>query len=201
MTIQEVVKLHELLANMQSVKRATFLPSNEAETDSHHAFSLALIAYDICARECPELDLQKVLLFALAHDLLEIVTGDEDTLHYTPEQHQAKQAREAQAEAEFDTLFQSYPPLRDAMYDYEKLDTPEAVSVFVLDKACTTWTHHYDRAENARTNRGLLSKNDVAAWADRVRVKINSRVHIPVPTPIMNIFEESFISLQELFDA
>src|SRR6476646_10133457 len=132
-SIQPIIRLSELLGQMGSVMRATQLPDGSAESDSHHSFSLALVNYHIVCTYCPELDAAKVMLFTLAHDLLEIVTGDEDTLYYTSEQHAAKHAREEAAKTEFDVLFGQYPELKQAMYDYEALDTPEAATVFVLD--------------------------------------------------------------------
>lgn len=199
MNIHDIIKLSELLGEMGHVRRATHLPNGEAESDSHHSFSLALIAYHIVKSECPGLDADKVLLFALAHDLLEIITGDEDTLHFTAEQHAAKQAREEQAIAEFDTVFSNYPELRKAMHDYEKLDSLEAASVFVLDKACTTWTHHPDKAVYART-RGITKKSDVEAWANRQREKFKVRLKVTPPQKILDIYEDSFEALSGLYD-
>lgn len=201
MSIQDIVKLSELLGEMGNVMRATHLPNGKPEPDSHHSFSLALIAYHIVVTECPELDASKVMLFALAHDLLEIITGDEDTLHYTPEQHVAKQVRESEAILEFDKVFANYPELKNAMHDYEKLDTPEAATVFVLDKACTTWTwlHHPD-LENHSAIRGIKTRADIERWMDRQREKLANRLKVQPPTEIMNVYTESFNAMKELYE-
>lgn len=202
MNIQQVIRLSELLGEMGKVMRATHLPNGELESDSHHSFSLALVSYHIAITECPELDANKVMLFALAHDLLEIITGDEDTLHYTPEQHIAKQARESEAVHEFNELFADYPELKKAMHDYEKLDTPEAATVFVLDKACTTWTwlHHPDMKSHAVV-RGINTKADVEAWMNRQRKKFAARLKVEPPRAVMNIYETSFNAMKELYEA
>ena len=199
MIIQDVIKLSEVLAEMGHVKRATKLPNHEDEPDSHHSFSLALVAYHIAVSDCPELDANKVLLFALTHDLLEVITGDENTLHYTPEQHAAKHAKEQEAMKEFDRVFARYPELKNAMYEYEKLDTPEAATVFVLDKACTTWTHHPHSASYARSN-NVLTKTDVDAWAQRQRDKFEVRLKAQPPQKVLDIFEQSFVALKELYE-
>ncbi len=199
MSIQEIIKLSELLGEMGNVKRATKLPNHEDESDSHHSFSLALISYHIVTAKCPELNANKVMLFALCHDLLEIITGDENTLHYTPEQHAAKHAKEVEAQRVFDEMFANYPELKQAMYDYEKLDTPEAATVFILDKASTTWTHHLHNAEYARAN-NIHTKADVDAWAERQRIKIKSRLKVTPPRAILDMYEESFAALKELYN-
>lgn len=199
MNIRDIIRLYELLAELGHVKRATKLPNHEPESDSHHSFSLALIAYQICKLECPELDADKVLKYGLAHDLLEIITGDENTLHYTPKQHAEKHAREQKALKRFNELFAEYPDLRNAMYEYEKLDTPEAAAVFVLDKACTTWTHHIHNAQYARSN-NVCTKADVGSWSERQREKFNSRLKIMPPKRILEIYTESFEVLKGLYD-
>ncbi len=199
MSIQDIVRLSELLGEMGNVKRATMLPNHENESDSHHSFSLALIAYHIVTTKCPELDASKVMLFALCHDLLEIITGDENTMHFTPEQHAAKHAKEQTALAEFDRIFVKYPALKQAMYEYEALDSAEAATVFVLDKACTTWTHHPHNAQYARQN-GIHTKQDVEAWAKRQRMKFESRLKVTPPIAILDIYEQSFEVLKGIYD-
>lgn len=201
MNIAEIVRLSDLLGELGSVDRATKLPSGRQETDSHHSFSLALVAYHICQRYCPELDSNKAVLYALAHDLLEVVTGDEDTLHYDAAALAAKQQRELAAKSDFDQLFKDYPDLRTALDEYERLDTPEAATVFVLDKACTTWTHFHDGAKHARRARNLHKQADIEAWAERQRRKIATRLKVQAPPAVMDIYEASFEALKGLYEA
>lgn len=199
MNIDEVIDLSNLLAGLAHVKRATKLPNGEFESDSHHSLSLALISYDIASKYCPELDTAKLLVFAMSHDLLEIITGDEDTLHYNPSELEAKRRREEQALHEFDRVFERYPVLKQAMYDYDKLDTPEAATIFVLDKACTTWTHFSDKAEYAKVARNLRSKQDITDWEQRQLAKIKLRLVVMPPAVIMDVYAESFRALRELY--
>ncbi len=200
MKIENIIRLSDMLAEMAYIRRATRLPNKDFESDSHHSFSLALIAYHVCVTKCPELNIEKVLLYALAHDLTEIITGDEDTLHYTKEQHAAKKEREKNAHKEFEKLFKDYPEVKSATNEYEKLDTPEAATVFVLDKACTTWTHFADSGMHAREERGMVSKKSVDKWANNVRDKINDRLNAQPPKAIIDLFDDSFKKLRELFD-
>jgi len=199
MNVSEIIRLSDLLAELSDVKRGTKLPNGENESDAHHSFSLALIAYDICQKECPELDLQKVLLFALTHDLLEIVTGDEDTLRYDAAALAAKRQREMEAIPEFNKLFEAYPSLKQAMHEYDRLDTPEAAIIFVLDKACTTWTHFHDQGKHARENRKLTKSQDIEDWADRQRTKMTARLKTQPPKAILDIYEDSFKALKGLY--
>lgn len=185
---------------MGHIERTTRLPDGRQESDSHHSFSLALIAYHIVKSQCLELDAEKVVLYALAHDLIEIITGDENTLHFTPEQFTAKQELEKASSVEFDKVFDYYPELRAAMYDYEKLDSPEAAAIFVLDKACTTWTHHPYRKEYAEQMK-ILKKSDVRAWRDRQYDKVSQRLKVQPPQIIWEVFEQSFNALEDMYDS
>ncbi len=199
MSIQEVIRLSELLAEMAEIKRGTKLPSGEFEPDSHHSFSLALIAYHICTSENIQVDIHKVVLFALVHDLLEIITGDEDTLHATEADLHAKHQREESALQEFDGMFSAYPELKQAMYEYEKLDTPEAAAVYVPDKACTTWTHHADKAAYAN-DRGITIGSQVDAWAERQHNRFTTKLNAEPPREIMDVFDASFKALRGLYE-
>lgn len=199
MTVEDIIRLSELIAEMGHVKRATKLPNNEDESDSHHSFSLALISYQICKMHCPELDANKVMLFALTHDLLEIITGDENTLHFTPEQHAEKAQKEHAALQEFNHVFSNYPELKQALHEYEALDTKEAATVFVLDKACTTWTHHAHSAKHAKAM-NIKTQADVVAWADRQREKFSTRLKVMPPQKVVDIYEQSFLALKGLYE-
>lgn len=199
MNINQIIRLSELLGHMGDIKRATKLPNDEFEPDSHHAFSLALIAYQVCVSEKLDLNVDKVVFFALVHDLLEIVTGDEDTLHASAEQLAAKKRRELVAMEEFEELFEDYPELLSALHEYEKLDTPEAATVFVLDKACTTWTHHHDNGRHARA-KGVGTKEAARKWADGKREASKQRLNCQPPDRIFEIYEESFKALEDMLD-
>lgn len=200
MNIYDIIRLSELLAEMGSIRRATKLPSGEYETDSHHSFSLALVAYEVCVQEQLEVDTDRVVLYALAHDLLEIITGDVDTLMASSEELAAKHEREMNALQQFDELFAAYPSLKKAFDEYERLDTAEAATVYVLDKACTTWTHHHDKADYAR-QKGITTAEHAEAWAQRKLATFMTRLKAEPPKRILEIYEESFEAMKELYDA
>lgn len=198
--IAEIIALSERIGELGVVKRATLLPGGESESDSHHSLSLALIAYDITKKYCPELDADKLLRYALVHDLMEIVTGDEDTLHATPESLQQKLEREKAAWPEFLSVLSKYPVLISELEEYEKLDSPEAATIFILDKASTTWTHFWDRGSYLRGPRMIQSRQDLQKWHDTQLEKIEERLQVKAPKIIYEIYEQSFEKMRdELF--
>ncbi len=197
--ITRIIKLSDLLAKCEEIKRKIKLPHGSDESDSHHAFSLAMIAYDICKRYKLKLNLEKVIVYALVHDLLEIITGDEATLNMTNEQLEAKRRREHAALKEFEELMSDYPDLLAAFHDYERLDTPEAATVFVLDKTCTIWTHFHDTGSNLKAQ-GIMSRDDIRDWHTKAVHKICTRLQVDPPPVILQIFEDSYKKMHdELF--
>lgn len=198
-SVASIVALSDELAELGNIERATLLPGGHKETDSHHSFSLALIAYDICTKHCPELDANLVLRYALVHDLLEIITGDQDTLHLTQAQLQDKHLREKSAMQELEKRLQDYPALLVVLRQYEKLDTPESASVYVLDKACTIWTHFWDRGASLHA-RGITQQADIDVWYETQQRKLHDRLKSQPPAAILDIFERSYQKMRtELF--
>lgn len=194
--IQRIVDLSDMLARCDEIKRSIKLPHGADESDSHHAFSLAIIAYDTCRHHALDLDMEKVILYALVHDLLEIITGDEATLMMSDDELTAKHEREKQAVKELETQLGNYPDVLTAFHEYERLDTPEAATVFVLDKACTTWTHFHDHGANLR-QLGVTNRQGIEAWHQKIMRKIEKRLQTQPPMVIMTILHESFYAMRD----
>lgn len=194
--VQRIIRLTEILARCQEIKRAITLPHGESETDSHHAFSLALIAMDICKRYNLNVDVDRVVVYALVHDLLEIITGDEPTLMLDDAGLTAKYERERIAEREFKELIQDYPDILEAYDSYERLDTVEAATVFVLDKTCTIWNHFHNNGDTLFEN-GVKSKSDIDMWYERTKNKIKKRLKKEPPEAVHKLFEDSFQKMRK----
>ena len=194
--VERYVKLSDLLAKCEEIKRAIKLPHGAQESDSHHAFSLALIAYDVCQKYELDLDVEKVVLYALVHDLLEIITGDEVTLMMSYEQLKEKRDREKSAIKEFKILLRDYPDLLQAYDEFEKLDNVESATVFVLDKTCTIWSHFHDGGDNLFNN-GVKNKTDIETWYENTKKKIKNRIKAEPSELIYELFDKSYIEMRD----
>lgn len=197
--IEEIIELSDHLAELGNIDRRTLLPGGRNESDSHHSFSLALTAYDICQKYCTELDRNLVVRYALVHDLLEIILGDEDTLRSTTAELHAKHQREQAAWQHLEERLRHYPSLLLALKEYEALDTPEAATVYVLDKTCTIWTHFWDGGKSLHS-RGAASRNDIDIWYKTQQNKLQKRLKVMPPQIILDIFTDSYGKMRkELF--
>ncbi len=122
-----------LLHAAQRVKRVARLPGEtEQRNTAEHTFELALFAWYIATTEKLDLDIEKVIKYALAHDLIEGYAGD--TFIYDSEAQKTKADREAQALARIEKEFPEFPELAYLIHEYEKKETKESKFVYALDK-------------------------------------------------------------------
>lgn len=190
-TANDVIDLAALLGPFDDIKRITKVSTGSYESDSHHSFSIALIGDLVARRYCPELNRQEVMRFALVHDLLELITGDEPTLHHDHQAHLAKKQRELEATAIFKEQFKNFPEIIHDIEIYERLDRPESAFVYVLDKACTVWTHFPDNGANL-LDLGINTRADIDEWYKRLQAKIDHNLNCEPPRIARDILDQSF---------
>lgn len=137
-TLQAIVDLGRMSLAFGCVNRATCHPDGvTSESDTDHTVMLGLLACAFAERFAPELDRGKIAQFAFVHDFVEVYAGDTSTAHIMTESDKAgKDAREAAALARIRTeLDGEFPWVGQTLEEYERLDTPEARFVKVVDKA------------------------------------------------------------------
>lgn len=144
MNLSDLVYFHSLLGEFGLIEREQLLPNNEKETDSHHSFSLALICYELAKQYEPDLDTEKVLLYALTHDLSELITGDVNTLTATQAELDAKAVVDALALPKTQMLFHMAPYISEALQRYDAKLDDEALFVWWIDKCMPALAHLYN---------------------------------------------------------
>lgn len=134
-----MIDLGELALAFGRTDRITRHPDGVTlESDTDHTVMLGLAACAFASRFAPSLDVGKVAQFALVHDLVEVYAGDTVTSMkgFSSADHKDKEEREAAALARIEREFgATLPWLPDTITAYERLDTPEARFVKVVDKA------------------------------------------------------------------
>ena len=103
------------------------------ENDAEHAWHMALMSYILREYSNEPVDVAKVMLMCLVHDVVEIDAGD--TYAYDPEGHKTKKEREEKAK---ERIFSILPKdQRDeliAIFDeFEEGETPEARFAHAMD--------------------------------------------------------------------
>lgn len=133
--IHRVLELQKLLAQFNQVERVAHrdhLGKFVRENDTEHSYNLAITAWFL-AEWFPELDKNKVIAYALIHDLVEVYAGD-TYIYGTEEELNSKAEREAESLKRLEEEWADFKDMTTAIADYETKETPEARFVYALDK-------------------------------------------------------------------
>lgn len=133
--IQKLVELTKFSLKFREIKRKTYYSHNQLpENDAEHSWQLAFLAMYIIQTYEFNYSLDKVLQYALLHDLVEIHAGDLGALHRTSEQTIKKQQDEKEAFEAIKKQFPEWNQMHQIIHDYENRVDEEAKFVYVLDK-------------------------------------------------------------------
>ena len=133
-TIERIAQLQQLVADFAKVLRLPNLADiNRRENDVEHSYGLALTCWFLAPKLAPELNLEKIFCYALAHDLVEIYAGDTNPfgLH---EHIQTKLQREAVAAKRLKKEWPDFKDLDQYIEGYAAKRDQEAVFVYGVDK-------------------------------------------------------------------
>lgn len=155
-TDDEILQFWSLALRLKRLRRTGWLDRGVAEPESgaDHSWGVALLAW-LLARDCPELDRDRVLLLGLIHDLPEALAGDPtpfdhardgrgviDAFQFSTAPRYSDVARIAKQRAEtaaLDEMLAHLPSnraseIRAAWHEYEAGQTDEARFVRQIDK-------------------------------------------------------------------
>lgn len=117
------------------------------ETDTDHTVMLGLVA---CELAPANLDRARIATFALVHDLVEVYSGDTQTLVISPDAMAAKHEREAAARVRLVAELGDGSWLAGLLATYEQQREPEARFVRLIDKVLPKLTHAFNGCAAAR---------------------------------------------------
>lgn len=103
------------------------------ENDIEHSFTVALLCWYIHDRYKIDLNISKILKYALAHDFVERYAGDVNT-YASNEARQQKVKDEAVALERLSNEFTVFPDLVAKMNEYELKNDEESLFVWTVDK-------------------------------------------------------------------
>jgi len=133
--IHRLIDFHRLLVRFASIQRRVHRPQGKEfvnENDTEHSYNLAMTAWFLAAY-FPELDRDKLIRFALIHDLVEIHAGD--TFFYGSQREmKSKKQRETAAIEQLAADWPDFPELTAQIEDYETHASEEAKFIYALDK-------------------------------------------------------------------
>lgn len=131
------------------------------ENDAEHSWALAFMACALASEIDDTLDIGKVCMFAVIHDLVELYAGDTSVWSST-EKLASKIEREEAAVKEIVTNFSAFPWIGKTVQDYERKDSPEAMFVYALDKFLNALLIYADKnlhnIENYKTTKEMFDR-------------------------------------------
>lgn len=141
MEILNIINFIEEVEKLKSVVRTAWTSSGRKESTAEHSWRLALFAC-VIAQYLPELNISKVIIMSLIHDIGEIYEGDISAA-LEPDKDEKYNTEYQAAHAVFTLL--SKPQAKNMMdiwVEYNDNLTPEAKLVKALDKAETIIQHN-----------------------------------------------------------
>lgn len=135
--MEQLLRFTELVGKFREVRRkVVFSYRADAENDAEHSYQLALTAWYIVSAQKLDLDMDKVMKYALAHDLVEAYAGDTPAaVHKAYDaERETKEEREAAAAKQIADEFPEFAELHETIHAYEEKKDEESRFVYALDK-------------------------------------------------------------------
>lgn len=129
-----LLEFSKFIYSFREIERTIYRSDGDRrENDSEHSYQLAMICWYIISTQWLDLDISKVMKYALAHDLVEIYAGDTDTFG-TLELKNNKEEREKIAFEKIKVEFAEFEEMIDIIHNYENKDNKESQFVYAVDK-------------------------------------------------------------------
>ncbi|MBI3888523.1 HD domain-containing protein [Candidatus Nomurabacteria bacterium] len=104
----------------------------KVETSNEHSYQVAMVAWFLIEQDNLKLNKELCLMYALAHDLVEIYA--EDTFIFDKKKKVSKHQREKEALVKIKKRFSKFKNLIKIIQNYEKREDEESKFIYILDK-------------------------------------------------------------------
>ena len=126
--------LQQMIIDLSMIDRNHHLAKTDRhENDIGHSFTVAVLCWYIIDKHGIDLDVAKVLKYAMIHDFVEVYAGDVNKFA-SPSERKAKIEREKESLARLSDEFSSFADMVSLMQEYELREDEEALFVWTVDK-------------------------------------------------------------------
>lgn len=156
--LEELLSLVALTHSFQQIRRRIYATGEDRfENDAEHSFQLAFVAWYLIEKEGLALNKEKVLTYALCHDIVEVYAGDV-FFHRSAAEEQKKVDLEREAAEKLSEMYPDFPALTDTLRAYEEKSDPESKFIYALDKLLPIFNIMLDQGRSWQLNDISLEK-------------------------------------------
>lgn len=126
--------LQQMIVDLSLIDRNHYLAGTKRrENDIEHSMTVAVLAWFVHDTYSIDLDIAKILKYALTHDFVERYAGDTNTFA-TSDERALKVEREKLSLDRLSDEFHQFPDMVSTMQGYELRNDEEALFVWTIDK-------------------------------------------------------------------
>jgi putative hydrolase of HD superfamily len=141
--MNRAISFTELLHAFQLVERVAHVPQRDRwENDIEHSYLLAMLAWYLADSLELSLNKDKILRYALTHDLVEVYAGDTYIFTTNKKEKETKHEREEAARAQIKKEFPEFKDLHSTIEEYESRKDEESTFVYAVDKLIPVITNY-----------------------------------------------------------
>ena len=159
MEIDSLLNFIKLTHSFQQTKRSIYATGEDRmENDAEHSYQLALVAWYIISAKKLDLDIDLVIKYAIAHDLVEVYAGDTPNFGHGVEMKEDKAVREHEAMQKIGSEFPEFEDLIVHIEKYEKRADKESQFIYSLDKFLSSTNIYIDKGRSWFKNNVTLQE-------------------------------------------
>lgn len=159
MEIDSLLNFIKFTHFFQQTKRSIYATGEDRlENDTEHSYQLALVGWYIISSKKLDLNIDLVIRYAIAHDLVEVYAGDTPNFGEGVEMKGDKALREQEALRKIASEFSEFSDLVSYIEQYEKKEDKESRFVYSLDKFLSSTNIYLDRGRSWFKNNVTLQE-------------------------------------------
>lgn len=170
MKLDEIFTFIQLTQKFRAVIRDLHVGHEERfENDMEHSYQLSIFLWYLVSTNSLPYDINKLIRYALIHDLVETYAGDTPALTSSQEIKSSKSTRE---EAAFQRIMSEIPEfteLEKTWKEYQSKADPESRLVYVLDKVMPILNEIQQDSKFYKNNQITLAK-----WQEWLKSKLDA---------------------------
>jgi putative hydrolases of HD superfamily len=144
-SLQDILNFVELTEKFRKIERdIKFSKEQRFENDVEHSFQLAMVAWYIISSNKLKYDIDKIIKYALVHDLVEVYAGDTSIFLSSKDHFDSKGKREEEAAQQLRKEFSDFPELHELIHAYEEKKDNESKFIYALDKLLPVFVIYFD---------------------------------------------------------